>query len=368
MSESNFAKELEQQSLTKAWEQYMVDLANSKELAEAPGLKEVVLKIGKDPSTIDRLTKDMADRYKKRFFQHIADTAKPKKERNKERAEAAKQDQEENPLRLKVKAAIEQYREQGNVVHPVLEKAIRNLAAGRNVYLHGPAGSGKSVTARQMAEVMSLFLEEDIEFFDMVAGPNFSEFDFLAKAMPVAEKGKTGLRVIRSPYMQAFAKGNALAFIDEQDVAPSEANLSLNGGLEQRRQFDPSIGVTVAAGKHFYYVSAGNTNLEGPTPNYPARQPQDSAFISRFVGSRLYVDYSEEVEKLLLNDRVLEFLTSLRKTATQKGVNVEISTRLGVNMTKKIDSGLFTFDEVVKDWAVELPSNAVKTLGIEKLV
>ena len=253
-------------------------------------------------------------------------------------------------------------------IHKDCAIAVRNLLAGENVLLKGPTGSGKSFLAKQIRLILQVLVQYQLTFYDMVVGPNFTEFDYLAKTMPMAdeEDGAGKLAVIRSPFMTGFILGYCLVFVDEIAAAQAEVNIALNGALANRRQFDPSTGETRECGHHFYFLAADNTDLTGPTPDYPTRVQQDDSFISRFVGSRIHVDYDLALEKKLFHPRVFKLFQKFRKLIANKKVKVELSTRLGVKLTNKINSNMFTYDEAVSRWLSELSLPVKEALGIDK--
>lgn len=241
-------------------------------------------------------------------------------------------------------------------LHPVAKKAVKKLLAGLNVYLWGPAGSGKSYMCQQIAGILSEVLAKPIAFRDQqVTGPNFSEIDYLVKIMP-NEDGS--LRSIPSPLVTG-AKGDSLVLVDEVDLATGEANVGgLNTPLASRRIFDVLAGETIDIGPDFFFIAAGNTDLNGPTPEYPTRCPQDGSFKSRFATSRFWVGYNEELESKILDPRIAKLLSEARKRIAGKGIELELSTRIGANLTKEIRAGLQTYAEVLEDWFASMDQTA----------
>lgn len=377
IAEQPLKLQLEEKGLNEAWQAYCQ--GRSVELKASGASRSITdwwSEAANDPGRIEALAPAKKTSLVTKFYDSLQNPNGQKAPAS--QAGSGSPSQNESLVRLEqaIKAFTEDLGE-GASVHPSTHKVCRKLLAGRNVYLYGPAGSGKSFLAAQVAKILGIFFSllgeeaptKEVGFFDMVSGPNFSEFDYLAKAMPVASKtGQTGLCVIESPFMRAFQTPYSLAFIDEIDVCPPEANLSLNGALASRRQFNPACGETVACAEGFFFLAAGNTDLNGPTPEYPARMQQDSAFISRFAASRILVEYSEELEAKILLPEVRQFLKACRTKAANKGLPVELSTRLGVNMSEQIKSGLFSAQEVFADWAAELNHSVRTTLGLETLV
>jgi len=233
-------------------------------------------------------------------------------------------------------------------LHPCANELVRLLLSGQNCYLSGPAGCGKSYLCAQVAGILSTVIGKDIPLCDVqVTGPNWSDIDYLTKIMPTAG-GK--LESIPSPLLNGALNGG-LVFIDELDLATAESNVGgLNTILASRRIYHPLKGETIDAHSDFYFISAGNTDLRGPTPEFPARCAQDSSLISRFAAGTFQVGYSEALEKKILEPRVCKLIHDLRKKIAGKGCPVELSTRLGADMTRQLAAGLLTFDQVVHRW------------------
>lgn len=266
---------------------------------------------------------------------------------------APKETNEVSPLLAKIQDAVQAFE---GALHPSAEKVLRLLLSDQNVYIHGPAGSGKSVLAKQTSMLLSKVLGREIAFRDLqVTGPNWSEIDYLVKIMP----GQDGqLMSIPSPLVQGATQGNALVFVDEVDLATPEANVGgLNTPLAGRRIYDVLAGETVPMAENFYFLAAGNTDLSGPTPEYNSRCAQDGSFRSRFAASTVQIDYSPELEAKILAPQVANLLQTLRQRVAGKGIPVELSTRLGASMTTLLGKGLFDFQEVLSTWQASLPAN-----------
>lgn len=241
-------------------------------------------------------------------------------------------------------------------LHPVAQEVLTCLLEGQNVYLWGPAGSGKSYLCQQVAGLLSEVIGKPIAFQDLqITGPNFSEIDYLVRIMP-NEDGS--LRSIPSPLVIG-AKGDSLVLIDECDLATAEANVGgLNTPLASRRIYDVLAGQTIDMGENFFFIAAGNTDLNGPTPEYPSRCTQDGSFRSRFATSTFRIDYSEDLESKILDPRVAKLLNEGRKRIVGKGIQLELSTRVGANLTKSIRAGLRPYAQIVQRWLDQMDPTA----------
>jgi len=251
----------------------------------------------------------------------------------------------DNPLLNAIKAACAAVPN----LHPEAEEILTCLLEGLNVYIWGPAGSGKSYLCGQIAGLLSNTLERVIAFRDLqVTGPNFCEVDYLVKIMPTP----TGqLQSIPSPLVTGATEGDSLVLIDECDLATAESNVGgLNTPLASRRIYNVLEGQTIEIKDNFFFVAAGNTDLNGPTPEYPSRCAQDGSFRSRFATSTFRIDYSEELEAKILDPRIAKLLSEGRKRIAGKGIQLELSTRVGANLTKSIRKGLRSYERIVQRW------------------
>ena len=273
----------------------------------------------------------------------------------------------------------------GEAFHPVLPQVLMAMLAGMDnnkihpVYVWGPAGSGKSHMAMQACSLLGRFIGKELAFYGMVAGPNFTEFDYLAKAMPKGETpvpplfsmlpasvpdwvkkavafvagilaGQGGVRLIDAAPVQAYRTGDAFLFVDEFCLADSAANKSLNPLFEGDWLYNPATSERLLRPETLFALCAGNSNLQGPTQEYRASQPQDGSVISRFASAIFFMDYDSKMESRILDPRVATWLVQCRERLANKGIPCEVSTRLGVRLTQELKAGYRTWDELKATW------------------
>jgi len=276
-------------------------------------------------------------------------------------------------------------KETGEAFHPVLPQVLMAMLAGRDcgkihpVYVWGPAGSGKSHMAMQACSLLGRFISKELAFFGMVAGPNFTEFDYLAKAMPKGEvpvpalaemlpkacpdwvrkavtwvaglfAGMGGVRLIDAAPVLAYRQGDSFLFVDEFCLADSAANKSLNPLFEGDWLYNPATSERLLRPETLFALCAGNSNLQGPTQEYRASQPQDGSVISRFATAIFHMDYDPTMERRILDPRVSAWLISCREKLSNKGIPCEVSTRLGIRLTQELKAGYRTWDELKATW------------------
>ena len=184
------------------------------------------------------------------------------------------------------------------------------VSCGYPVYMSGPAGCGKSFTARQIADGLGL---------------DYYESSTVLFAHDLKGYGDAGGKFVETPFYKAVKFGG-LFFLDEVDASAPEALVVLNN-LIANGSFDfPVVGLTKAH-ENFRIIAAGNTQLTGATLEYCARQMQDSSFKNRFffVG----VDYDTNLENTLSGGdaEIVEFVHDLRQSAKVAQMQLTVSYR-----------------------------------------
>lgn len=174
------------------------------------------------------------------------------------------------------------------------------VSAGKPLYMYGPAGSGKSYTAKQIAEGLGLpYFETSQAMF----------------AHDLKGYGDAGGNYVQTPFYKAFTQGG-LFFLDEVDASSPEALVVMNNAIANRRFDFPVVGL-VEAHPDFRVVAAGNTRMTGATLAYAARQVQDSSFKNRFFFEVMGYDPRIELELAGNDTSIVEFAHDLRKAARE---------------------------------------------------
>lgn len=187
---------------------------------------------------------------------------------------------------------------------------MSDFAAGNNVYLYGPAGTGKTFMAKVVAEaigykVITINCNQYTSPIEIIGGQTIDGYQegklitaWKADSRELGINPKTGL-----PY------AGALLLIDElPKLDPNTAGI-MNDALSVIK--DPvRIGVDgepipkkimngrnqeIAKG-NLFVVATGNTLLLRPDPTYTANFAQDASLQDRFAGSTYRVFYYYELE------------------------------------------------------------------------
>ena len=145
---------------------------------------------------------------------------------------------------------------------PLLLAAVN---AGVNVMLVGPAGSGKTTAAENVARAMG------VPFY--FTGAIDSPYKLLGF---IDAQGRT----VRTPFREAYEHGGVFLF-DEQDASLPGAVLAFNAALANGHCDFPDACVT----RHpdFRAIAACNTFGRGADRQYVGRLQQDAASLDRFA-------------------------------------------------------------------------------------
>lgn len=186
-----------------------------------------------------------------------------------------------------------------SVLDPNFENILHLVAAHENVYLYGPAGSGKNTIAEQIAEALG------VEFF--YQNTLVTKFDISGYKNAQGEYEET-------PFYKAWKNGG-LFFADELDNSTAEAIIALNAALANGYYTFPNGSEKVAKHPDFYCIAAGNTNGQGATEEYCGRYQMDESSRDRFA--LIEIDYNKEVEESICGGHldILDFVRDLRSVA-----------------------------------------------------
>lgn len=212
------------------------------------------------------------------------------------------------------------------------EKIVKTVSQNFPVYMYGPAGCGKSHTAKQVAESLGL---------------DFYETSTVLFAHEMKGYGDANGNFVETPFYKAFVNGG-LFFLDEVDASAPDALVVLNTAIANGRFDFPVVG-NKKAHENFRVMAAGNTLMTGADLDYTARSVQDKSFINRFffVG----FDYDVEIEKAITggDNELIEFAHDFRKTATRAGLSICLSYRQLTMLSNKVLVDSWGRDQLIKN-------------------
>lgn len=175
---------------------------------------------------------------------------------------------------------------------------VNMLGAHENIYLYGPAGSGKNVLCEELAAAM---------------GVDFYYQNTILTKFDISGYKNAGGEFEETEFYKAWTNGG-LFMLDECDNSQAEALVALNAALANGYYTFPGVG-KVAAHEDFYCIAAGNTNGQGATEEYCGRYKMDESSRDRFFFYK--VDYDPRIEDAISSEHpdVIEFVRALRTTA-----------------------------------------------------
>lgn len=214
------------------------------------------------------------------------------------------------------------------VVHEKFKDILSLLSVEEAVYMYGPAGTGKSELAKQVAEALEL------EFYP--ASTITQEFKL------TGYKDANGL-YHETNFYKAMKKGG-LFFLDEMDSCSPDVLVSINGALANG-YFDFPNG-TLYAHKDFRVIAAGNTIGRGGDAQYTGRFALDASTLDRFLGVK--IDYSLAIDNIVSNNDkdLVSFAHALRKTAEENEIIILMSYR-SISKIAKLQKMDFSLVEVI---------------------
>lgn len=217
------------------------------------------------------------------------------------------------------------------IVHKRTPLIINALRSGANVYLHGPAGSGKTTVAQKAADAFGLQLHTVAKV----------ESEYLLLGFRDA-RGET----VRTPFREAYEHGGVFLF-DELDRSSPGAVTALNMALANG--FCPFPDALVKRHPDCHIIGAGNTALRGADSLYTGANQLDASSIDRF--DFIEFGYDDDLERALASDASwCAYVQRVRQVIAERGLDVLVTPRATYAGCKRLADG---FDrETVKEMVV----------------
>lgn len=197
------------------------------------------------------------------------------------------------------------------VLHEKFDEILAFVQAGEPVYLCGPAGAGKNVVCKQIAEALGL------DFYFTNAVTQEYKLTGFTDAMGVFQE---------SQFYKAFKNGG-LFFLDEMDGSIPEVLIILNAAIANGYfDFPAPIGY-VEAHPDFRVIAAGNTYGTGASMEYVGRAQLDAASLDRFAFINVDYDINIEMNCAGNDEALVSFIRDLRASADEAGLKIVLSYR-----------------------------------------
>jgi len=205
--------------------------------------------------------------------------------------------------------------------HYQFETLLRIVSTRLNAYMVGPAGSGKTTAAVNVAKAL------DIPFY--FTGAIASEFKLTGF---IDANGK----IVNTEFRRAYEKGGLFLF-DEIDASYPQAVLAFNAALANDYMDFPDKRID--RHKDFYCIAAANTFGQGADRQYVGRNQLDAASLDRFV----FLDwrFDGDLERALAgNNHWVDFVQEVRKVVEDLKIRHVISPRASIFGVKLLAAGL----------------------------
>lgn len=205
--------------------------------------------------------------------------------------------------------------------HYLLPSLIKKASLKTNLMLVGPAGSGKTTLAHQIAVALGV--------------------DFYFNGAISSEYKLTGFidaqgRIVFTAFRKAYENGGLYLF-DEIDASMSDALLAFNAALANGHMDFPDG--TIKRHEKFYCIAAANTFGKGADRIYVGRNCLDAASLNRFA--MINIDYDEKLEReLASNDHWTAKVQRIRKNVAEHKIKHVVSPRASIEGAKWLANGI----------------------------
>jgi MoxR-like ATPase len=174
--------------------------------------------------------------------------------------------------------------------HPMMAY-VEMLAKNRQpIFLVGPAGTGKSYIAKQIAEKLGL------PYGETPMTPGATRGDLLGRWV-----GNNNY--IPSEFVRIYSGGGIFNF-EEIDAADAGMLLVLNNALANTELYNSVTGETITRHADFIAVATGNTHGTGATREFSSRERLDAATIDRWRMGKVEIPHDDLLEEDLIFGRI----------------------------------------------------------------
>lgn len=189
------------------------------------------------------------------------------------------------------------------VLHEAFDLILSATLDNEPLYFYGPAGTGKSYLARQIAKALGIGYYYTNNVTDEVQIKGFIDANG---------------RYHETEFYKAFVNGG-IFLLDELDASIPETLTMLNEAIANG--YFPFPTGKVTAHKDFHCIAAGNTFGTGADNEYTGRYQLDAATLNRF--GVIHVDYDIRIEKAMCgNDMdLIMFCRDYRQAVKACGVS-----------------------------------------------
>lgn len=211
-----------------------------------------------------------------------------------------------------------------------LSPKVRAIFSTReNLWLTGPAGSGKSECIRLVCEALKLPFYAPPIGRETTSAQLFGYFNAAGK-------------IVRTPIREAVEYGGVIS-LEEIDFASAAVGTALNSLLANK--VIPFPDMVVPRHKDCIIAASANTYGTGSNASYIGSNGLNAATLNRFVF--LEFPYDEKLERRIAPQKEwTAYVIRTRKQVTSLGLKHIISPRQSLQGGKLIATGMFSWEEL----------------------
>lgn len=184
--------------------------------------------------------------------------------------------------------------ELGDGFHHLAGYVLKLCQARLNVMLIGPAGTGKSRIARQVASLIQTEAHPDgLPYGETPMTPGATRGDLLGR--------HTIGGFVTSQFVEIYSGGGVFNF-EEMDAADPSMLIVVNNALASSHLFNSANGEIYEKHPDFIAIATANTFGLGSDAKYTGREKLDLATIDRFRMGRVLISLDERLAESLMFD------------------------------------------------------------------
>lgn len=217
---------------------------------------------------------------------------------------------------------------------PTLDKLVAMVNAGlRNIWMHGPAGCGKTTLAAALAETLG------VECYVLSCSKDTDPSQIQGRRYPNPEESK----------MTEYYEKPSVLVLDEFTSVEADTAMLLNSALANG-YYETSAKRLAKRHPDCVIIATSNTLGMGGDAIYCGNSRLDASTRDRFACGFVAVDYSAEYEKQF-DKEVVSYANKLREVIKRNDLQQIVSTRTIVHADMLKRAGLEWMEAMTSTWS-----------------